>query len=428
MAHEVPQGVVMPCVEAAATAMRSHRDFGSEFEGSAGFGSDVGGGVGSGAGGSEGSVGSGEAASLPSFVTFMAELGELGDPPAGYLHHGQQPGTCAVCGDSAACQHYGVRTCEGCKGFFKRTVQKGARYACLGSRACPVDKRRRNRCQFCRFQKCLGVGMMREVVRTASLKGRRGRLPSKPQRPPGSPALTDSPESLARFLAALVRAHLESNPAPDRLDYSQVEEAAAGRAERAGHVRDFFSLLADSAQASRLWAGRLPGAERLQPADRQLLLREAALELFALCLAYRSEPARGRVVLGSGAVRHRSQCARGFGSWIDSIMRFSAALHATGLDLAAFACLSALVLLTDRHGLLEPGRVEALQTRVAAALRLHLEAIGAAPGLLSRLLGKLPELRTLCTQGLQRVFYLKIEDLVPTPSSLEYLLLDSPAF
>lgn len=69
---------------------------------------------------------------------------------------------CAVCGDNAACQHYGVRTCEGCKGFFKRTVQKGAKYVCLGNKDCPVDKRRRNRCQFCRFQKCLAVGMVKE--------------------------------------------------------------------------------------------------------------------------------------------------------------------------------------------------------------------------------------------------------------------------
>ena len=88
-----------------------------------------------------------------------------------------------MCGDNAACQHYGVRTCEGCKGFFKRTVQKNAKYVCLADKNCTVDKRRRNRCQFCRFQKCLTVGMVKEVVRTDSLKGRRGRLPSKPKSP-----------------------------------------------------------------------------------------------------------------------------------------------------------------------------------------------------------------------------------------------------
>lgn len=26
---------------------------------------------------------------------------------------------CVVCGDSVKCQYYGVRICEGCKGFFK---------------------------------------------------------------------------------------------------------------------------------------------------------------------------------------------------------------------------------------------------------------------------------------------------------------------
>merc|ERR1719288_321360 len=111
---------------------------------------------------------------------------------------------CAVCGDNAACQHYGVRTCEGCKGFFKRTVQKNAKYVCLADKNCPVDKRRRNRCQFCRFQKCLMVGMVKEVVRTDSLKGRRGRLPSKPKSPQETSGSV--PVSL---ITALVRAQVD---------------------------------------------------------------------------------------------------------------------------------------------------------------------------------------------------------------------------
>ncbi|KAL3317536.1 Nuclear receptor subfamily 4 group A member 2 [Cichlidogyrus casuarinus] len=60
-----------------------------------------------------------------------------------------------------------------------RTIQKNAQYVCLQSKNCIVDKRRRNRCQYCRFQKCLKVGMVKEVVRRDSLKGRRGRLSSK---------------------------------------------------------------------------------------------------------------------------------------------------------------------------------------------------------------------------------------------------------
>lgn len=137
-------------------------------------------------------------------------------------------------------------------------MQKNAKYVCLAAKSCPVDKRRRNRCQYCRFQKCLAVGMVKEgkiqtalqtglnsflkshnlqtpgetvctvfthiscisscsaVVRTDGLKGRRGRLPSKPK------ALPDSSSPVSTLLSALIRAHVESNPSPSRLDYSKV--------------------------------------------------------------------------------------------------------------------------------------------------------------------------------------------------------------
>ncbi|QQP50736.1 Retinoid X receptor, partial [Caligus rogercresseyi] len=58
---------------------------------------------------------------------------------------------CSICGDRASGKHYGVYSCEGCKGFFKRTVRKELTYACRENRDCVIDKRQRNRCQYCRY-------------------------------------------------------------------------------------------------------------------------------------------------------------------------------------------------------------------------------------------------------------------------------------
>ena len=66
---------------------------------------------------------------------------------------------CIVCGDKASGRHYGVVSCEGCKGFFKRSVRKNVKYSCLGSNTCIVNKTMRNRCQSCRWQKCVNSGM-----------------------------------------------------------------------------------------------------------------------------------------------------------------------------------------------------------------------------------------------------------------------------
>jgi hypothetical protein len=86
----------------------------------------------------------------------------------GLQHLSQVPSspkaTCAICGDKASGKHYGVHSCEGCKGFFKRTVRKDLTYSCRDTKECIIDKRQRNRCQYCRYQKCLSMGMKREAV------------------------------------------------------------------------------------------------------------------------------------------------------------------------------------------------------------------------------------------------------------------------
>lgn len=48
------------------------------------------------------------------------------------------------------------------QGFFKRTVQNNKHYTCTESQSCKIDKTQRKRCPYCRFQKCLTVGMRLE--------------------------------------------------------------------------------------------------------------------------------------------------------------------------------------------------------------------------------------------------------------------------
>ncbi|KAF7669048.1 hypothetical protein LDENG_00254580 [Lucifuga dentata] len=338
-------------------------------------------------------------------------------------------GHCAVCGDNASCQHYGVRTCEGCKGFFKRTVQKNSKYVCLANKDCPVDKRRRNRCQFCRFQKCLAVGMVKEVVRTDSLKGRRGRLPSKPKVTQDLTS-TVSPVSM---IASLVRAHIDSNPGIGKLDYSKYQETVVNVSEKkdASEIQQFYDLLTASMEVIRNWTKSIPDFSEFCSEDQELLLESAFVELFILRLAYRSSPETDKLIFCNGVVLHKLQCVRGFGDWIDSILDFSQSLHRMKLDVSSFSCLTALVIITDRHGLKEPKRVEDMQNQLITCLRDHVSACSTdslRPNYLSRLLGKLPELRTLCIQGLQRIFYLKLEDLVPPPPIVDKIFMDTLPF
>ncbi|XP_067907932.1 peroxisome proliferator-activated receptor gamma isoform X1 [Heterodontus francisci] len=71
---------------------------------------------------------------------------------------------CRVCGDKASGFHYGVHACEGCKGFFRRTIRLKLMYDKCDLN-CRIQKKNRNKCQYCRFQKCLAVGMSHNAIR-----------------------------------------------------------------------------------------------------------------------------------------------------------------------------------------------------------------------------------------------------------------------
>ncbi|KAK0404436.1 hypothetical protein QR680_017452 [Steinernema hermaphroditum] len=99
---------------------------------------------------------------------------------------------CVVCGDKAIGKHYGAVACNGCKGFFRRSVWQNLQYTCRFNKQCNIDKDHRNACRYCRFQKCLADGMRPEAIqnerdRIGSTKRSRKRVLPVHLQTPGAP-------------------------------------------------------------------------------------------------------------------------------------------------------------------------------------------------------------------------------------------------
>ncbi|XP_051901762.1 nuclear receptor ROR-alpha A-like [Pristis pectinata] len=127
---------------------------------------------------------------------------------------------CKICGDKSSGIHYGVITCEGCKGFFRRSQQNSVSYTCSRQQNCPIDRTSRNRCQHCRLHKCLELGMSRDAVKFGRMsKKQRDSLHAEVQRhrmeqerQPGKPEAPDLAYSPGA--SVLGQARLGQDPFP----------------------------------------------------------------------------------------------------------------------------------------------------------------------------------------------------------------------
>ncbi|XP_048259490.1 uncharacterized protein LOC125384427 isoform X3 [Haliotis rufescens] len=202
---------------------------------------------------------------------------------------------CQVCNDNASGFHYGVWSCEGCKAFFKRSIQGPVDYVCPATNNCTIDKHRRKSCQACRLRKCYEVGMNKGSQRKerkssggSAGKGKRCRADSTDaaiNSTSGGSAKCAKRSRCHMILEALQKADLpvlesyhNHNLPPTRI-----------------HLLNTLVKLADRELVYLInWAKHVPGYTDLSLSDQVHLIECCWMELLLLNCAFRSMDHEGK--------------------------------------------------------------------------------------------------------------------------------------
>uniref|UniRef100_A0A667YD01 Retinoic acid receptor RXR n=1 Tax=Myripristis murdjan TaxID=586833 RepID=A0A667YD01_9TELE len=346
---------------------------------------------------------------------------------------------CAICGDRSSGKHYGVYSCEGCKGFFKRTVRKDLSYTCRDNKECLVDKRQRNRCQYCRYQKCLAMGMKREgmsgMVWCKRLKLICRAVQEERQRNREREGELEC--SIAVNEEMPVEKILEAETAVE-----QRTELHSDGGSAANSPHDAVTNICQTADKQLFalveWAKRIPHFSELPLDDQVILLRAGWNELLIASFSHRSIALKDGVLLASELHRdnaHSAGVAAIFdresvqsaevGAIFDRVLtELVSKMRDMQMDKTELGCLRAIVLFNpDAKGLSNTSEVELLREKVYASLEAYCkQKYPEQQGRFAKLLLRLPALRSIGLKCLEHLFFFKLIGDTPIDTFLMEML------
>nr|XP_020643161.1 hepatocyte nuclear factor 4-gamma [Pogona vitticeps] len=318
-------------------------------------------------------------------------------------------GLCAICGDRATGKHYGASSCDGCKGFFRRSIRKNHVYTCRFSRQCIVDKDKRNQCRYCRLKKCFRAGMKKEAVQNERDRISTRRSTSESSNIPSINTLSQA-EVLSRQLPV-------SSPSAGTTDIN-VKKVAC--------ISDVCESMKQQLLVLVEWAKYIPAFCELRLDDQVALLRAHAGEHLLLGAAKRSMVYKDVILLGNDFVIHRNsseiEISRVANRILDEIIR---PFQEIQIDDNEYACLKAIVFFDpDAKGLSNPMKIRNMRFQVQISLEDYInDRQYDSRGRFGELLLLLPTLQSITWQMIEQIQFVKLFGMVKIDNLLQEMLL-----
>ncbi|XP_057201495.1 thyroid hormone receptor alpha-A isoform X4 [Triplophysa rosa] len=300
---------------------------------------------------------------------------------------------CVVCGDKATGYHYRCITCEGCKGFFRRSIQKNLNpsYSCKYDGCCIIDKITRNQCQLCRFKKCISVGMAMDLVLDDSKRVAKRRLIEENRERRKKEEIvktlhnrTEPTVSEWELIRMVTEAHRHTNAQgphwkqkrkflPEDIGQSPAPTLENDKVDLEA-FSEFTKIITPAITRVVDFAKKLPMFSELPCEDQIILLKGCCMEIMSLRAAVRYDPESETLTLSGEMAVSREQLKNGgLGVVSDAIFDLGKSLSQFNLDDSEVALLQAVLLMSsDRSGLTCVEKIENCQEKYLLAFEHYI--------------------------------------------------------